>query len=239
MVERPSAKVVAVLTFLIWACIIVLGRLIAYDHVWGSWSPAGEAVTNVTSFLEWLEGTGVGLRHSRLALLFPLLESAHAPRPGAGPRHDRRHRSPAAGRGVERAAVLEDGIGHPEMDMGGLSSDRGDRRAEMFNVTNAVVYAGNTAFRVKVALLLLAGLNTLVFELTAGRTVPALGPVVSAFDREDGRHRVAGALDCDHLRGPRHRFHGHARRPTGARGNAFRRRVRTAWEVVYALILTN
>ena len=30
----------AVLTFLIWASIIVLGRLIAYDHVWGSWSPA-------------------------------------------------------------------------------------------------------------------------------------------------------------------------------------------------------
>ncbi len=40
LVERPSTKVVAVLTFLIWACIIVLGRLIAYDHVWGSWSPA-------------------------------------------------------------------------------------------------------------------------------------------------------------------------------------------------------
>jgi MFS-type transporter involved in bile tolerance (Atg22 family) len=33
-------KALAVVTFLIWACIIVLGRLIAYDHVWGSWSPA-------------------------------------------------------------------------------------------------------------------------------------------------------------------------------------------------------
>jgi len=33
-------KSLAILTFLIWACIIVLGRLIAYDHVWGSWSPA-------------------------------------------------------------------------------------------------------------------------------------------------------------------------------------------------------
>jgi hypothetical protein len=25
---------------LIWICIIILGRLIAYDYVWGSWSPA-------------------------------------------------------------------------------------------------------------------------------------------------------------------------------------------------------
>jgi len=28
---------------LIWVCIIILGRLIAYDHVWGSWSPATKA----------------------------------------------------------------------------------------------------------------------------------------------------------------------------------------------------
>ena len=40
LVHRPSIKRLAILTFLIWACIIVLGRLIAYDHVWGSWSPA-------------------------------------------------------------------------------------------------------------------------------------------------------------------------------------------------------
>ena len=35
-----SVKALAVVTFLVWACVIVLGRLIAYDHVWGSWSPA-------------------------------------------------------------------------------------------------------------------------------------------------------------------------------------------------------
>lgn len=40
LVHRSSIKTLAVLTFLIWAVIIVLGRLIAYDHVWGSWSPA-------------------------------------------------------------------------------------------------------------------------------------------------------------------------------------------------------
>ena len=40
LVHRFSIKALAVGTFLIWACIIVLDRLIAYDHVWGSWSPA-------------------------------------------------------------------------------------------------------------------------------------------------------------------------------------------------------
>jgi hypothetical protein len=40
LVHRASTKALAVGTFLIWTAIIVLGRLIAYDHVWGSWSPA-------------------------------------------------------------------------------------------------------------------------------------------------------------------------------------------------------
>jgi hypothetical protein len=35
-----SMKTLAVVTFLVWICVIFLGRLIAYDHVWGSWSPA-------------------------------------------------------------------------------------------------------------------------------------------------------------------------------------------------------
>ncbi len=39
LVHRPSVKGLAILTFVLWACIIVLGRLIAYDHVWGDWSP--------------------------------------------------------------------------------------------------------------------------------------------------------------------------------------------------------
>ena len=41
--NRGLTKGVAMLTFLIWVCIIILGRLIAYDHVWGSWSPATKA----------------------------------------------------------------------------------------------------------------------------------------------------------------------------------------------------
>jgi hypothetical protein len=40
LVHRPAIKGLAILTFIIWAFIIVLGRLIAYDHVWGAWSPA-------------------------------------------------------------------------------------------------------------------------------------------------------------------------------------------------------
>ena len=40
LVHSPSIKALAILTFLIWVCIIILGRLIAYDHIWGSWSPS-------------------------------------------------------------------------------------------------------------------------------------------------------------------------------------------------------
>jgi hypothetical protein len=40
LVHRSSIKGLAVLTFLVWTFVIVLGRFIAYDHVWGTWSPA-------------------------------------------------------------------------------------------------------------------------------------------------------------------------------------------------------
>jgi hypothetical protein len=40
LVHRRSIQGLTIATLLIWAFIIVLGRLIAYDHVWGSWSPA-------------------------------------------------------------------------------------------------------------------------------------------------------------------------------------------------------
>lgn len=41
--NRASIKWFAILTFLIWVAIIILGRLIAYDHVWGAWSPSQKA----------------------------------------------------------------------------------------------------------------------------------------------------------------------------------------------------
>jgi hypothetical protein len=40
LVHRGPVKAAAVITLLTWAFVIVLGRLIAYDHVWGSWSLA-------------------------------------------------------------------------------------------------------------------------------------------------------------------------------------------------------
>ena len=40
LAHRASVKTAAIVTFLIWLFIIVLGRLIAYDHVWGALSPA-------------------------------------------------------------------------------------------------------------------------------------------------------------------------------------------------------
>ena len=53
-------------------------------------------------------------------------------------------------------------------------------------ITNAVVYFHNTYFRVKIVLLVLAGINVLVFELTARRTIarwdesPSAPPVARA-----------------------------------------------------------
>lgn len=35
-----SVKALAVTTLVVWAAIVVLGRLIAYDYVWGAWSSA-------------------------------------------------------------------------------------------------------------------------------------------------------------------------------------------------------
>ena len=37
---RPTTRRLAVVTFLVWCGIVVLGRLIAYDYVWGRWSLA-------------------------------------------------------------------------------------------------------------------------------------------------------------------------------------------------------
>lgn len=41
--QRASARAMALLTCGLLVCIIILGRLIAYDHVWGHLSPATKA----------------------------------------------------------------------------------------------------------------------------------------------------------------------------------------------------
>lgn len=36
---RPSVRTLALVTLVLWAAVIVLGRLIGYDHLWGDWAP--------------------------------------------------------------------------------------------------------------------------------------------------------------------------------------------------------
>lgn len=43
LIRRPAVRAAALLTFVLWGCIIILGRLIAYDHIWGHLSPATKA----------------------------------------------------------------------------------------------------------------------------------------------------------------------------------------------------
>jgi hypothetical protein len=43
LMKRRSVRWTAWVTFVMWACIIILGRLIAYDHIWGHLSPATKA----------------------------------------------------------------------------------------------------------------------------------------------------------------------------------------------------
>ena len=43
LVRRRSVRLTALLIFLVLGCIILLGRLIAYDHIWGHLSPATKA----------------------------------------------------------------------------------------------------------------------------------------------------------------------------------------------------
>ena len=38
--NRRTTKCLAMVTFVVWCSIVVLGRLIAYDYVWGRWSLA-------------------------------------------------------------------------------------------------------------------------------------------------------------------------------------------------------
>ena len=43
LAERWHTRPFALLTLLIWAGVVILGRLIAYDHIWGAWSHSPKA----------------------------------------------------------------------------------------------------------------------------------------------------------------------------------------------------
>jgi hypothetical protein len=124
---------------------------------------------DIPSFLRWLQGTGLAVRIRDSLYVFPLLESAH----------------------VIGLALVFGTIAVIDLRLLGVAStERSFRRmaSDIFKwtwaafaltaltgslmfITNAVVYFNNVFFRAKIVLLLLAGINTLVFELTARRTI--------------------------------------------------------------------
>jgi hypothetical protein len=124
---------------------------------------------DITSLLKWIEASVLAARIRGSFFLFPLLESAH----------------------VLGLALVFGTITIIDLRLLGIASrERSFQRmasdilkwtwaafaltaltgALMFT-TNAQVYYHNFFFRTKMALLLLAGINMAVFELTAGRTI--------------------------------------------------------------------
>jgi hypothetical protein len=124
---------------------------------------------DITSVLAWLQGSAIAGRIRDSLYIFPFLESAH----------------------VVGLAVVVGTISVIDLRLLGVASvERSFARmasdilkwtwsaflltfitgALMF-ITNADVYFHNTPFRIKMALLAAAGLNTLVFELTAAKAI--------------------------------------------------------------------
>jgi hypothetical protein len=147
----------------------------------------GAAVVDIASMLEWLQQTSLAVHIRDSLFAFPLIESTH----------------------VIGLTLVCGTIAIIDLRLLGVAStNRSFERlaadilkwtwvaflltavtgALMF-ITNAPVYFHNTYFRVKIALLFLAALNMLVFELTTRRSVqqwdrdpsaPPLGRAVAA-----------------------------------------------------------
>jgi hypothetical protein len=124
---------------------------------------------DIASVLEWLQKTSLAVQIRDSLFVFPLLESAHVIGLSL----------------VFGTIVIVDlrllGIASTHRPFHRLSSDvfrwtwaafalTALTGALMFT-TNATVYFHNTYFRAKIVLLVLAAINVLVFELTAGRKV--------------------------------------------------------------------
>jgi len=124
---------------------------------------------DIPAILKWLEASGLATRIRESLFLFPLTESIH----------------------VIGLALVFGTITVIDLRLLGFaSSNRSFQRmasdilkwtwaafvltavtgALMF-ITNATVYYNNSFFRIKMVLLALSGLNMMVFELTAGRTI--------------------------------------------------------------------
>ena len=124
---------------------------------------------DIAAFLKWLEASGLATKIRDSLFLFPLIESTH----------------------VFGLALVFGTIAIIDLRLLGIAStQRSFKRmasdilkwtwaafaltvltgALMF-ITNAPVYYHNFYFRTKMLLLALTGINMLVFELTAGRTI--------------------------------------------------------------------
>src|SRR5580700_11761240 len=133
---------------------------------------------DIAGFLEWLEASGLATRIRDSLFLFPLLESTH----------------------VFGLALVFGTIAIIDLRLLGIAStERPFTRmwsdilkwtwaafaltaltgALMF-ITNATVYYHNFYFRTKMLLLALTGVNMLIFELTAGRTIHSWDKAPSA-----------------------------------------------------------
>ena len=124
---------------------------------------------DIAAFLESLEASGLAARIRDSLLLFPLIESTH----------------------VFGLALVFGTIAIIDLRLLGIAStQRSFKRmasdilkwtwaafaltaltGTLMFITNAQVYYHNFFFRTKMLMLVLAGINTLVFELTAGRTI--------------------------------------------------------------------
>jgi hypothetical protein len=124
---------------------------------------------DITAFLKWLEDSGLATRIRASFYLFPLIESTH----------------------VIGLALVFGTIAVIDLRLLGVAStNRSFRRMAsdilkwtwaafaltaltggLMFITNARVYYDNFYFRTKMLLLVLTGLNMLVFELTAGKTI--------------------------------------------------------------------
>jgi len=123
----------------------------------------------IAAFLEWLAASGLAARIRDSKYLFPLLESTH----------------------VFGLALVFGTIAIIDLRLLGIAStQRSFQRmasdilkwtwaafaltaltGSLMFITNAPVYYHNFYFRTKMLLLALSGINMLVFELTAGRTI--------------------------------------------------------------------
>jgi hypothetical protein len=135
----------------------------------GSLVAGHKGLMDIAGFLEWLEASGLATRIRDSNYLFPLLESTH----------------------VFGLALVFGTISIIDLRLLGIAStQRSFQRmasdilkwtwaafaltaltGSLMFITNAPVYYHNFFFRAKMLLLALSGINMLVFELTAGRTI--------------------------------------------------------------------